>query len=155
MAAITNLTLGQVIADLAYVFEGATQVPVLEDTISFDTGGVTKSEIKLTTKQIVSSTIDKDDSDISYDVVVNKPLTSSEQTVQDALGAESLTANVSFVTRDKNVMITLPGATLTRSYQLSGDGVFVQHTIVTPSASGMTIKYNKTGDTDGLDAPTA
>ena len=151
--AIQDLTLGQVIADLAWVFEGSKQVPVLEDSITFDTGGVTKEEIKTTAKLIVTSTIDKDDSDISYDIVVDKTLTSSEQTITDSLSATTEVLDITFITRDDKASIKLPGASVTRSYQISDDGVLVKHCVVTPSSAGMTLTFAT--ETGSIAAPTA
>lgn len=148
MAAIQDPVLGKVISDLAYVFEGATQVPVLENTITFDTGGLSKTEVKLTTKQIITSTIEKDDSDISYDVVYSM---GSAGSTTDALAAVTTTGDVTFFTRDKKASVKIVGATLSKSYQYSDDGVLVQHTIVTPSASGIVIT---TADA-ALQAPSA
>lgn len=148
MAAITDPVLAKVISDLAYVFEGTTQVPVLEGTINFDTGGLSKTEVKLTTKQIVTSTIEKDDSDISYDEVFNM---ASAGAKTDSLAAETTTTDITFFTRDKKGSVKLPGATISKSYVYSDDGVMVRHTVVTPSSAGMTIT---TADS-ALQAPSA
>lgn len=138
MANIVDPTLGQVIANLAYVFEGAKQVPVLEDSITFDTGGVTKTEVKLTTKQVITSKIDKDDSDISYDVVYS--LDAGAHSVISLKAESETNVDVTFVTISKDAKVVLFDATLTRSYQNSGDGVLVEHVVVTPSALGMMIE---------------
>lgn len=151
MAAIVNPTLKQVISDFAYIFEDATQIPVLENTITFDTGSVNTSEIKLTTKQVVTATLDKDDSDISYDEVVSLDLGAE---VNDALGAvKTENIDVAFVTRSKNAKVELTDATVSSSYQYSDDGVLVKHKVITPSAAGMKITVAASGQQ--IQAPTA
>ena len=151
MAAIVNPTLKQVISDFAYIFEDNNQIPVLEDTITFDTGSVNTSEVKLTTKQVVTATLDKDDSDISYDEVVSLDFGAE---VTDGLGAEKTeNIDVTFVTRSKNAKVELTDATVSSSYQYSDDGVLVKHKVITPSAAGMKITVAASGQQ--IQAPTA
>ena len=139
MAAIQDtLTLQQVAVDLKYVFLDKTQVPALDGSIRFDPGSLSKTDIRLTNKQIFASTSEKEDSDIGFDLVLTKANVGTDGTLQ--IGSPTtVTGRIDMVTSDKHAMITMDGATITKYAQYSDDGVLVMRHDVVPGKNGVVL----------------
>lgn len=126
------------------------ELPVIADSVTFNTGDVSKTEVKLTTGIVWASKIDKDDTDISMQVSsiegdVNELFITKKNTsavTADsaaftgnayALDAKVATGALLFLSADGNALVVLPNVDMSGALVLGdGDNPSYFNVVVTP-----------------------
>jgi len=114
------------------------ELPIIEDSVSFDTGGIDKTEIKLTTGQIWTSKASKSDSAITLQIAsLNSSIADLFLTKQTdggyALDVKKVTGSLFFVDETGKGLVILPKAEMYGSLVVGeGDNPAYFNATVTP-----------------------
>lgn len=113
------------------------ELPVIENSASVDTGGIDKTEVKLTTGQVWSSRATKADSNITLQIASFNPAINSLFLTQKVAGGYALdvkksTGTLYFVDETGKGLLCLPKAEMYGALKLDGDNPGYYDVNVTP-----------------------